>query len=129
MIEGFEKETAPLNDYERKELLPMILSGLKTKKGAKAAVTNKTIVLALKKTGLKINDARVRKIINHIRRHNLIEGLIATSAGYYIAENYQEVESYIVSLLGRESAIKQVRVTMEQYAEKIRPKTYKPLFT
>ena len=30
MLKGFDKETQPLTEYEEKELLPVILAGLKT---------------------------------------------------------------------------------------------------
>ena len=33
MIKNFEETTQPLNEYEEKELLPVILAGLKTKTG------------------------------------------------------------------------------------------------
>lgn len=33
MLKGFDKETQPLTEYEEKELLPVILAGLKAKTG------------------------------------------------------------------------------------------------
>lgn len=70
MIKGFDQETQPLNDYEMGVLLPLLVRGLRTKIGRENAVTNKHIVSSLKGS-YKLNDARVRKIINHIRTNDL----------------------------------------------------------
>lgn len=111
MIKGFDKETQPLTDYETGVLLPLLVRGLQTKIGRTNAVTNKHIVTSLKPT-YKITDARVRKIINHIRTNDLIPGLIATSDGYFIASTEAELLEYEESLKGREDAIREVRVSI-----------------
>lgn len=108
MIRNFDNETAPLTGYETWVLLPRLISGLKTKQGRRSAVTNKYIVSRLKGS-FKISEARVRKIINHIRTNDLIPGLIATSDGYFIAEAESELLEYEESLKGREDAIREVR--------------------
>lgn len=108
MIKGFDNETAPLTEYETGVLLPVLVKGLKTKFGHAGAVTNKQIVGRLKGS-YKISEARVRKIINHIRTNDLIPGLIATSEGYFIAETEEELLEYEQSLKGREDAIREVR--------------------
>lgn len=114
MLNGFEKQTEPLNDYESNVLLPIIIRGLKTKIGEKNAITNKKITVVLKNKGYDLNEARVRKIINHIRNNALVKRLIATSKGYYIATDINELGDYIDSLRGRESAIAAMRVSMEK---------------
>ena len=111
MIKNFEHETHPLTDYEMGVLLPLLVRGLITKKGSASAVTNKHIVACLKPT-YKISDARVRKIINHIRTHDLVPGLIATSEGYFMAETETELLEYEESLKGREDAIREVRLSI-----------------
>lgn len=108
MIKGFDQETAPLTNYETGVLLPLLVRGLRTKKGRDSAVTNRYIVTALRGS-CKISEARVRKIINHIRTNDLIPGLIATSDGYFIAEAESELLEYEESLKGREDAIREVR--------------------
>lgn len=108
MIKNFENETQPLTDYETGVLLPLLVRGLRTKIGHNSAVTNKQIVGRLKGS-YKISEARVRKIINHIRTNDLIPGLIATSDGYFIAEAESELLEYEESLKGREDAIREVR--------------------
>lgn len=71
MIKGFSEETQPLTEYERKVILPIILEGLKTKIGKANAVTNKYIISRLRDS-YKIDAARLRKIINHIRTNDLL---------------------------------------------------------
>jgi len=111
MIKNFENETQPLTDYEKNVLLPLLIRGLETKKGQANAVTNKHIVSVLK-DNYKLSEARVRKIINHIRTNDLIPGLIATSEGYFIAETETELLEYEESLKGREDAIREVRLAI-----------------
>lgn len=113
MINGFTQQTEPLNEYERDTLLPIICRGLANKVGEARAITNAAITRAMKGAGYQLNEARVRKIINHIRTNGLVKWLIATSKGYYIATSRQEMEDYIGSLRGRELAIRAVRESME----------------
>jgi len=117
MITNFERETHELNGYELNKLLPIIVQGLSTKIGKEKAITNKAICKAMQSQGYKLNDARLRKVIHHIRAHDLIPYLIATSKGYYIATNGQEVEDYIKSLSERINSIQFVKQSLErQYA-------------
>ena len=112
MIKGFSEQTSPMTEYETKVLLPVILQGLKDKQGKRNAVTNTYIVGRLKKAGFSINDARLRKVINHIRTNDLLPGLIATSEGYFLAQSAQELMDYEDSLRGREEAIREVRMAI-----------------
>ena len=114
MIQGFTQQTEPLNEYERDTLLPVICRGLMTKVGEGMAITNTAITKAMKGAGYQLNEARLRKIINHIRVNGLVKWLIATSKGYYIATSGDEVQQYIESLRGREDAIRAVRESMER---------------
>ena len=107
MITGFEEQTEPLTDMEREVFLPPIIKGLRVKIGKDKAVTNRDIVRGLKANlNIKIGEARVRKMINHIRNNDIIPCLIATSKGYYIAETPDEMTDYIDSLFGRVEAIR-----------------------
>lgn len=112
MIKNFEAETQPLTEYEEKVLLPLILQGLRTKVGKGNAVTNRTIVMRLNIAGHSVTEPRIRKLINHIRMTDLLPGLIATSGGYFLATSEKELLDYEESLLGREDAIKQVRLAI-----------------
>ena len=118
MINGFEQETEPLNDYEQ-SLVPIFIQGLKTKLGKESAVTNDAMIAGLDKLGHKLNQARVRKIIAHIRNKQLIKGLMASSKGYYITNNPEEIKEYIDSLQGRIEAILAIKRTFENYLTEI----------
>ncbi len=111
MLTGFTNETAPLTDYERDILLPVVLEGLQTKQGKRNAVTNSYIISRLR-PGYRIDAPRLRKIINHIRTHDMLPGLIATSDGYYLASSERELIDYEDSLKGREDAIRGVRLAI-----------------
>lgn len=121
MLNGFEKETSELSSAEI-ELIPTFISGLSKKVGKKNSITNKAIVQSLKNKGISISEPRVRKIINHIRKKGLIDGLIASSNGYYISTDIEEIKAYIDSLYGREEAI---RIIREGFEAQIRRTYYK----
>lgn len=108
MIQGFEEQTQPLNDYERETLLPLVRWGLSTKLGKENSIASSTIIRKMREKGYKLDGPRLRKIINHIRSNDLIAGLVSTSKGYYIASTAQEIEDYIDSLHGRVEAIQEV---------------------
>lgn len=114
MIKNFEEETKPLTEYEETILLPVFVSALSKRKGKDAAITNAQIVRSLQERKYKISDTRTRKIINHIRINGLVDGIIATSDGYYVATSEQELLDYEESLEGRESAIRAVRLSMKK---------------
>ena len=103
-----------LTIYEENVLLPILISGLEMKKEKMNAVTIKQIVNGIKSQGLKINSTSVERIMHHIRTNDLIKGLMASSNGYYVTNCEQEMIAYENSLLGRESAIKKVRMSIKR---------------
>lgn len=121
MLEGFGDITYELTEQEA-ELVPIFISGLKNKVGKQNAVTSSHIINKLQEKGHKVNGARVRKIINHIRTAYLLPGLIATSKGYYISNDPEEIKQYIASLGHREAAISFVRNKMEEYLKQLQNK-------
>ena len=112
MIQGFEIETQPLTEYEQNTLVPIVARGLLHKVGRKNAVTSKHICECLTAKGYKIDGIRLRKVVNHIRIRGIVKCLIATSNGYYVAQNRKEVEDYTASLKGREESIHAVRAAL-----------------
>lgn len=114
MIDGFEKETKDLTDYEKGVLLPLMIKGFMHHVGEENAVTNKLICEKMQAKGFDINEVRVRKIINFIRTNNLVPRLMATGKGYYITNEPRELLRYISSLKGRQEAISEVINVMEQ---------------
>ena len=123
MIKGFDNETSPLTEYEKETLLPVVMCGLSVKMGKGRAVTNNYIICRLKAQGFKVDAPRLRKVINHIRTNDLIPGLIATSDGYYVATDEQELIDYEDSLLGRESAIREVRKSIARQRRMLFPES------
>lgn len=113
MVNGFENETYELNDYEEKKVVPLMVLGLKNKVGKENAVTNGQMISGLKNKGHKIDSARLRKLIHHIRITGLIECLIATSKGYYITNDKKEMDNYIESLIQRSESIMKIADQMQ----------------
>jgi hypothetical protein len=114
MINGFDNETKPLSEYELNTLTPMIIRGLSMKIGRERAIKNSEICAKMRLAGYRIDNARLRKVINHIRVNALLPGVVATSEGYYIATTKQEMADYIASLESRENAIHQVSVALRK---------------
>lgn len=114
MLQGFEDYTAPLTEYERGTLLPWIADALSQRVGVKQAVSNKHICHILRERGYEgVSEPRVRKIINNIRIMGLVPRLVASSRGYYVTQDPDELDRYIESLAGREEAIRAVRLAMQ----------------
>lgn len=120
MIKNFERETCPLTEYEKEELVPLVIQVLQHCKGKKYALSNKNFINRWG-GGYKLTPVRFRKVINHIRNKGLIKGLVATSKGYYIAQSRQELEDYTKSLQGREDALKELRRNMTKQMNKLFP--------
>lgn len=119
MIKGFERHTAVLTDKEA-QLVPGFVRALKLRTCKENAVTSTEIIQAFKKRDVKLTGARVRKIINYIRNNHLLPGLIATSNGYYVTNDPDELRDYIESLEGRLSSIIGIlQATKKRYKEVI----------
>lgn len=121
-------ETNLLSIYEQNVVLPILIKGLKQKKGRMNAVTSKQIVQALKNNGLKANVRDVCRVINYIRTNDLIVGLMATNSGYYVTDSESEFVEYELSLFSREFEIKKVRESIERQRKMLFIPKYKQLF-
>ena len=118
MADCFEKETAPLTEYEEQTLLPIMVKCLNRHRGKEHAISNRKMMEGLEGCGYIVGgSARIRKLINHIRINGLVECLMATSNGYYITEDPWEMKRYIESLQGREDAICAVREALQGQLE------------
>lgn len=100
MIKNFEQYTCALNEFEM-SLVDGFCAGLRTKVGKRNAITNGAIIKSYEKMNIKVSSARVRKIINYIRINNLVSRVCATSDGYYVAANDDELNEYLQSLQER----------------------------
>ena len=109
MIENFERITYELTDEEKAIHIPLLVRGFNTHIGESNAISNRKIRQALSKIGVKISDARMRKLIEYIRVNGIVKCLIATSKGYYIAQTEGEWRSYIRSIDQRINAQETMR--------------------
>ena len=113
MVDCFEKETAPLTEYEEQTLLQIMVKCLNRHRGKEQAISNRKMIEGLESCGYVVGgSARIRKLINHIRINGLVECLMATNNGYYITDDPWEMKRYIESLQGREDAICAVKEAM-----------------
>jgi len=114
MITNFEDQTHELTPYEREELLPVIAKALSTKIGKAKAVTNKVMVDGLyTNRGLKTTGPRMRKIIHEIRITGAVPRLMATSKGYYVSNDKNELLTYANSLHQRANSILSIAKQIE----------------
>jgi carbamoylphosphate synthase small subunit len=125
MLAGFEDITQDLNEYEEQKLLPLFVSSLARRRGKSNAITNKQIVQILKDRSIIVSDVLVRKIISHIRTNCMVEGLLASSSGYWVSEDPREIEKYQDSLKGRISRMKNIDAKMERYKQQLIHKNVK----
>lgn len=115
MVDGFDRETAPLTEEEMR-LLPIIVAGLKTKVGKEMAIHGATICEKMSEKFGKLTEPRLRKIVNHIRTNGILP-VIATSKGYYVSHDRDEVYAQIQSLEQRRNAINQAIQGLTKWLE------------
>ena len=110
MLKGFEEQTNELSDYEKKVIVPILIRGFQNKVGKDRCITNKEICNTLNtemNLQVKLNEPRIRKCIYYCRSNNLIPRLIATSKGYWIATDKQELIDWANTIQGRINAIQE----------------------
>lgn len=123
-----KNETRALSSYDLNVLLPILKKGLETKKGKANAVTGKQIIEGLRSHGLKVNTKSMIMLINYIRTNDLIEGLMASGTGYYIANSELELAVYEAGLFGREQSLKNLRLSMQRQRRKMFAPQQRDLF-
>ena len=105
MLTGFEEITQELTNFEKEQALPLIVAGLRSKVGKANSVTGSIIIEKVNESkrlgSYKLNGARLRKIINVIRKENHLSGVLSSSKGYYVAETLEEYERCLESLKQR----------------------------
>lgn len=114
MKSKLKKSTYSLTDYDLNVLLPLLIKGLEQKKEKTNAVTANQIVWGLQRNGLKITKRHVFRLIGYIRMNDLVVGLMASSVGYYITNNEQELIKYEKRLMSREANLRSMRMSMKR---------------
>ena len=108
MIQNFEHITEPLTEEEKK-LIPILINGFKTKT-KENSITGSEVVDSInrKKESLGLtknfSEPRLRKLTNFIRSAGILP-IIATSNGYYVSYDKDEIRLQITSLEERAAAI------------------------
>lgn len=113
MIPTFENQTHKLTEYEYNVIMPILVVGLKKKLGKSKAVTNPKICNSLKQKGYKVSEPRIRKIIYFIRQYNLVPMLIASSKGYWVTNDVNEIKDWLESLKSRIKAMEETKIYAE----------------
>jgi hypothetical protein len=114
MINGFSEFTHDDLSASEQEAMVIISDRLRKNVGKNMARTNKRMCeILLKEYGLEVSGARMRKLINYIRNKCLITNLVASSKGYYVSNDPDEINKYIYSLRQRAHEILRVAKVME----------------
>jgi hypothetical protein len=107
MINNFEDFTEELTPDELKLVNPL-MEGLRTKTKENTikapVIVKKMNEYALKHNLTKITEPRLRKLVNFIRVNGKLP-IIATSQGYYVSYDKQEILDQINSLTQRANSI------------------------
>lgn len=117
MIINFEDQTFELTTDEVENIVPFIKNLIK--EGKANAITNKDIIHELNHWNMKSSAPRIRKIIQYIRLTGQIERLMATSKGYYISNDDEELKTYIESLMQRSDQIAMLAKQMDYQRKKL----------
>lgn len=113
MITDYEKITEGLSKEEIETILPKVIELVKWRKGNTNAVTNKKLVNLLTAMGHDVTEPRIRKMINQIRLKGLVKNLLASSKGYYVSNDSEEIKKYVASLRERAAAINAIADELE----------------
>lgn len=117
MRNNVRKENRQLSNYEQNVLLPILIKGLKSKRGKENAVSKNQIMRGLKNHGLKINGTSVTDLVRYIRINDLIVGLMASTNGYYVGSSNQDLVRYEQRLKRHEAALRKVRMCIKRQRE------------
>lgn len=115
-VTNFEKITKELNEREL-AIVPSIIQAFKkyTKENPiKAPIIVKRYNENVQKGGVKLTEPRLRKIVNHIRSYGMLP-LIATSNGYYVSYDTEEIQNQITSLYERANSITNCAIGLEEF--------------
>lgn len=122
IITNFDNETSPLNNLEKEAATLIAKCLISHHSGEDKAVTGEAIGKGMANSYPKfvtangkpyLNGARIRKIVNYLRTDGGVPFIIATSKGYYVASNAQQIRDSIRSLRERAKAIQHVADCIE----------------
>jgi len=132
MIRNFEEYTHEMTPDEQNHIVPFLVHMLTLAINKEKAITNKKMVNAFNthykrlyyqgqgEKLLKTSGPRIRKLIHIIRVSDTIPMLVASSKGYYISDDKDEIETYIGSIEDRIRSIYQIRRALKRQLNKSR---------
>lgn len=106
MVTNFETITIPMTDEEISMANLLVKSFKQNPEGT--VWTSSQIIKGFARHGYICSGARVRKIISYIRR-NSVAPILASSSGYYLSYNIDEIKRQIISLDDRIAGIRSAR--------------------
>lgn len=130
MVTGFEEFSYEMTPFEKEHILPfMIESWGKVEVGTEVSMkamiktankhcaTNNIIRTKGKGKGkvYTTDGPRMRKVIHHIRKYDLVPKLIATSKGYFKTDQDEEVKKFIQSCRERANSYLEIANAMEHH--------------
>ena len=107
-----------LTEHESSVLLPLVIQILQHRETKQKVFSNLKIRNVLKEFGEDISDAQIRKMVFHIRNNNLIDLLIANQDGYYVANNIEDIKTWIDRHKGKMRAMEKTLESIEAQFEK-----------
>lgn len=93
-IQNFEEQTKDLTKKELEKIVPIVSNLLADAKGLEFTTSSSKIIEVLRDRGFNLDDKRIRKIVQHIRKNHIVRGVIATSKGYYVSTSAKEIREY-----------------------------------
>jgi hypothetical protein len=109
-----------IEDFEKKEIVPLIVGVLETKIGIGTAVKCQHIVGYLAECGHKVDPGRFRLMINYIRSNDLVIGLVASQRGYYRTSDPAIIAKWIDKEMGiikqKVGPLKRMRLYLHELA-------------
>lgn len=109
---NFDEYTHELTELERK-CVDIMVERFRSRRVGSAVKNSQIAKFFLDTHKIKLGGARIRKCVNYIRANGLVSNLVATSKGYYVTENPEEIRKYVYSLRQRSNAIKRIADAME----------------
>jgi hypothetical protein len=114
MIDVFENKTKELG--EREILLAHDFAKAFNHRpfGEQHAILSTEIIAAYHAKGVKMNNSRIRKIIQYIRLNQLVMNLIGSQKGYHRSDDPIEIQKYIDRLDQRIILIQRIKKSFTQ---------------
>jgi len=125
MVKTFEPYTNELTEFEKQQILPIIVKAWQ-RRSYDEYITMKQMIRAtntfLANKGIKngkkiakVNGPRMRKLIHHIRVNGLVDNLIADSKGYFKTKDFDKLQAFVDSLYQRSNSFRQVASSIKKY--------------